>query len=159
MPARLQQHIFSFHPLVHQTGCFPIREIVHQPLHLGECRFPLRYKKKTRCLPEEEFLNDEKDKAFSSKVDPDCFVKYGKYEMRIRDKILVENGYITKAKVRWYGGGFAYPYLWKEKKSDLEYKESWSDPRISKLHRTKSKTKDQIQNGQKSISQRGPKLA
>lgn len=79
--------------------------------------------------------------------------------MRIRDKILVENGYITKAKVKWSGGGFTYPYLWKEKKSDLEYKESWSDPRISKIHRTEpSKTKDQIQNGQKSITQRGPKL-
>src|SRR5690606_37829917 len=47
------------------------------------------------------FLNDEKDKAFSSKENPHGFVQYGKYEMRIRDKILVENGYITKAKVKW----------------------------------------------------------
>ena len=52
--------------------------------------------------------------------------------MRIQDKILVENGYIANAKVRWYGGGFAYPYLWKENKSDVEYKESFHDPRIPK---------------------------
>lgn len=45
------------------------------------------------------FLNDEKDKAFSSKENPDGFVKYGKYEMRARDKILIEHGCITKAKV------------------------------------------------------------
>lgn len=78
------------------------------------------------------FLNDEKDRAFFSKENPESFVKYGKYEMRIRDKILVENGFIAKAKVKWYGGGFAYPFLWKEKKSDVEYRESWGDPRIKK---------------------------
>jgi hypothetical protein len=44
--------------------------------------------------------------------------------MHIRDKILVENGYITIAKVKWYGGGtFAYPHLWKMKKADTKYKE------------------------------------
>lgn len=64
------------------------------------------------------FLNDEKDKAFFCKEHPDTFVKYGKYEMRIRDKILVENGHLAKAKVKWYGGGLAYPYLWKMDKSD-----------------------------------------
>lgn len=54
--------------------------------------------------------------------------------MRIRDKILIENGYVTKAKVKWWGGGsFAYPYLWKENKSDAEYKESWNDPRLPKV--------------------------
>ncbi|QIK52887.1 relaxase/mobilization nuclease domain-containing protein [Dysgonomonas sp. HDW5B] len=84
------------------------------------------------------FLNDEKDKAFSSKENPNTFVKYGKYEMRIRDKMLIEAGYITKAKVKWYGGGFAYPYLWKENKGDTEYRESWSDPRISKEKENKS---------------------
>ncbi|MBF0576025.1 hypothetical protein [Dysgonomonas sp. GY617] len=66
------------------------------------------------------FLNDEKDKAFSSKENPDGFVKYGRYEMRIKDKILIESGYITKAKVKWWGGvDFAYPYLWKENKGIL----------------------------------------
>ncbi|MFV0418249.1 MAG: hypothetical protein ACK5KT_05925 [Dysgonomonas sp.] len=79
------------------------------------------------------FLNDEKDKAFSSKENPDGFVKYGKYEMRIRDKMLIEAGHVTKAKVkRWGGHDFAYPYLWKEKKSDVEYRENWGDPRIPK---------------------------
>lgn len=85
------------------------------------------------------FLNDEKDKAFSSKENPDGFVKYGKYEMRIRDTILIESGHITKAKVKWWGGvDFAYPYLWKENKGDTEYKESWSDPRLSKEKKNES---------------------
>jgi hypothetical protein len=86
------------------------------------------------------FLNDEKGKAFSSKENPDGFVKYGKYEMRIRDKILIENGFRTKAKVKWWGGvDFAYPYLWKENKSDLEYKESWGNPKISKTQKVEGK--------------------
>jgi hypothetical protein len=51
--------------------------------------------------------------------------------MRIRDKIRVENGYITKAKVKWYGDDtFAYLYLWKVNKADTEYKESWSNLRL-----------------------------
>lgn len=100
------------------------------------------------------FLNDEKDKAFSSKENPDGFVKYGKYEMRIRDKILIESGYITKAKVKWWGGvDFAYPYLWKENKSNKEYKESWNDPRITKVEKQK-----QPQNQQSVIKRPKPKL-
>jgi len=76
------------------------------------------------------FLNDEKKKVLFSHQNPDEFVKYGQYEMRIRDKILIEKGYITKAKVKWWGGiDHAYPYLWKETPSDAEYKESWGDPR------------------------------
>lgn len=96
------------------------------------------------------FLNDEKDRAFFSKENPDSFVKYGKYEMRVRDKILVEKGYITKTKVKWYGGGFAYPYLWKEYKSDTEYRENWGDPRIAKegenkkIERNDQKIKDNL---------------
>lgn len=88
------------------------------------------------------FLNDEKDKAFSSKENPHGFVKYGKYEMRIRDKILIESGQITKAKVKWWGGGLAYPYLWKENKSNKEYKESWSDPRLLKEDKAKISQKE-----------------
>ncbi|MDF9830009.1 hypothetical protein [Parabacteroides sp. PF5-6] len=60
-------------------------------------------------------------------------MKYGKYEMRIRDKILVENGHITKAKVKWWGmETYAYPYLWKENKSDTDYQKSWDDLKIKK---------------------------
>lgn len=89
------------------------------------------------------FLNDEKGKAFSSKENPDGFVKYGKYEMRIRDKILVENGYITKAKVKWWGGvDFAYPFLWKENKDNTEYEESWDDPRLLKADKAKISQKE-----------------
>ncbi|MDD4754378.1 MAG: relaxase/mobilization nuclease domain-containing protein [Desulfitobacteriaceae bacterium] len=83
------------------------------------------------------FLNDEKDRVFSSKENPDSFVKHGKYEMRIRDKILVEKGYVTQVKVKWYGiGTFAYPYLWKDNIADVEYKESWNDPRVPKEEKT-----------------------
>jgi len=80
------------------------------------------------------FLNDEKNRIFFSRENPDNLVKYGKYEMRIRDKIIIENGYMTKAKVKWWGGyaNFAHPYLWKENPSDSDYQESWSDPRIKK---------------------------
>ena len=80
------------------------------------------------------FLNDEKNKLFFSKEHPDTFVSYGKYEMRLRDKILVENNQVVKAKVKWYGlGSYAYPYLWKANKSDSQYQESWDDPRIKKV--------------------------
>lgn len=102
------------------------------------------------------FLNDEKDKAFSSKENPDGFLKYGKYEMRVRDKILVEKGYMTKAKVKWWGGlDFAYPYLWKEKKTDTEYKESWGDPRVKKENK---ENKSQKQSQQSNKRKLGPKL-
>ena len=84
------------------------------------------------------FLNDEKNKMFFSKENPDTFVKYDKYEMRIRDKVLIENGYVTQAKVKWYGmGNYAYPYLWKGDKSDSNYKESWDDPRLPKPEKSK----------------------
>lgn len=86
------------------------------------------------------FLDGEKKKALFSNKNPDEFIKYGKYEMRIMDKILIENGYITKAKVKWWGGGsYANPYLWKENKSDAEYKESWRDPRVEKSQKTEQK--------------------
>jgi len=102
------------------------------------------------------FLNGEKDRVFSSKENPDSFVKYGKYEMRVRDKIQIEKGHVTQAKVKWYGiGTFAYPYLWKTNKSDTEYKESWSDPRITK---TEKKEKKQEQLQQPIIKRSRPKM-
>lgn len=70
----------------------------------------------------------------------DEFVKYGKYEMRVRDKILIENGYITKAKVKWFGGvNYEYLYLWKVNKADAEYKESCSDTRLPKTQKEEQK--------------------
>lgn len=95
------------------------------------------------------FLNDKKDKAFSSKENPDGFVKYGKYEIRIRDKILIESGHITKAKVRWYGGGFAYPYLWKENKGDTEYRESWGDPKFLKENKQQKQNQNRLSIGKR----------
>lgn len=101
------------------------------------------------------FLNDEKNKAFFCKEHPNIFVKYGKYEMRLRDKILIEGGQITKANVKWYGGGFAYPYLWKTDKSDSEYKESFRDPRLPKEEKTEAKKQIVISKVKKN---RGPKV-
>ena len=58
--------------------------------------------------------------------------------MRLRDKALIEDGQITKATVKWWGGGsYAYPYLWKADKSDTDYQESWGDPRIKKEEKQK----------------------
>lgn len=74
--------------------------------------------------------DDQLTKALFFKNPTDTFVKYSKYEMRVMDKARIESGFITKAKVKWYGGGFAYPYLWKTNKSDTGYKENWGDPRI-----------------------------
>jgi len=91
------------------------------------------------------FLDEEKNKALFCNKNPDEFIKYGKYEMRIRDKILIENGYVAKAKVKWWGmGSYANPYLWKENKSDAEYKESWSDPRLPKPPKEEQKPKQPI---------------
>lgn len=67
-------------------------------------------------------------------VDPRAWVKYGKYEMRQMDKVLIEAGFITHAIVKWWGndGQTARPYLWKEKPTDTDYQESWGDPRKPK---------------------------
>lgn len=101
------------------------------------------------------FTDDKQEKVFVSKEQPDSFVKYGKYEMRVQDKILVENGYMTKAKVKWYGiGTFAYPYLWKENKDDVEYKESFGDPRVPKEKKEEAKRQIVIPKVKKN---RGPK--
>lgn len=88
------------------------------------------------------FLNDEKKRVLFSYDNPNEFVKYGKYEMRVRDKVLIDNGYITKAKVKWFGGvNYVYPYLWKENKANTDYKESWSDPRLPQPLKAEQKPK------------------
>ena len=91
------------------------------------------------------FLNDEKSKALFCDKNPEEFIEYGKYEMRIRDKILIEKGYVAKAKVKWYGmDNFAYPYLWKENKADAGYKESWSDPGLPGTQKEEQKPRQPI---------------
>ena len=94
------------------------------------------------------FFDDKMTKPLFTKQHPESFVKYGKYEMRLMDKMRIEAGFFTKAKVKWYGGGYAYPYLWKVNKSDNEYKEAWGDPRIlrkeeKKLNQNQEKTGEQ----------------
>jgi len=63
--------------------------------------------------------------------------------MRVRDKIIIENGYMTKAKVKWWGGygNFAHPYLWKVNPADSDYQESWGDPRIKKEEKVEKEQK------------------
>ena len=76
------------------------------------------------------FFDSQMKQHFLTKQNPVSFVKYGKYEMRLMDKMKIEAGFITKAKVKWYGGGFAYPYLWKTDESYTHYQESFRDPRV-----------------------------
>lgn len=79
------------------------------------------------------FFDDKMTKPFFTKQHPESFIKNGKYEMRLMDKMRIQAGFVTKAKVKWYGGGYAYPYLWKQNKSDNDYKEAWGDPREIKV--------------------------
>lgn len=99
------------------------------------------------------FSDDKQSRYFALKDRPDEFVKYGQYEMRRMDKRLIEAGYISKAKVKWYGGGFAYPYLWKpdaikdeaaaqlashELLDNSDYCQSWGDPREKAVETTQT---------------------
>ncbi|MDR2935917.1 MAG: relaxase/mobilization nuclease domain-containing protein [Rikenellaceae bacterium] len=103
-------------------------------LKSGECIFVEGLEKKdgSGYFSAYLFMNDDRNRVYSSRQNPDDFVKYGKYEMCLRDKILVEKGHITRATVKWWSGGTARPYLWKENLGDTDYKESWSDPRAPK---------------------------
>lgn len=77
------------------------------------------------------FFDDKMKQPFYTREKPDSFVKYGKYEMRLMDKMRVDAGFVTRVTVKWYGyGNYAHPYLRKDSKSDPDYKESWGDPRI-----------------------------
>jgi len=102
------------------------------------------------------FLNDEKNTVYFTNENPDTFVKYGVYEMRLRDKALIEDGQITKATVKWWGGGsYAHPYLWKANKADSEYQESWSDPRLPKEEQKPKETKMKVPKVQQKKRGRG----
>ena len=68
---------------------------------------------------------------------PDERVRYGRFKMRIMDRDLIEQGFVVRALVEWYGiGQTVRPYLWKEKPTDTDDKESWSDPRKPKQAQT-----------------------
>ena len=77
------------------------------------------------------FMDDERKRSFFSKADPDTFVRYGEYEMRLRDKRQVEKGLKTRAVIRLAGGELAGAYLWKENPNDAGYNVSWDDPRVA----------------------------
>ncbi len=78
------------------------------------------------------FMDDERKRVFFSKADPDTFVKYGAYEMRLRDKRQVEKGLTTRAVIRLAGGELAGARIWKENPEDVGYNVSWDDPRVAK---------------------------
>ena len=85
------------------------------------------------------FTDDKHRRIFFSKIQPDTFVKYGKYEMREMDRRLIEARCVTRATVKWWGGvQFAHPYLWKANPTDTKYQEAWNDPRISESQQTVS---------------------
>jgi hypothetical protein len=75
--------------------------------------------------------------VFFSKADPEKFVQYGEYEMRLRDKRQVEAGLTTQAIIRLTGGELAGARIWKENSEDEGYNVSWDDPRIAKEQREK----------------------
>ena len=101
------------------------------------------------------FLDEDRRKLFFSKEHPDTFIKYGKYEMRLRDKILIEAGLITKATVKWHRyGNYANPYLWKANKTDAEYQESWSDPRVKKAEKQEKKQRLEPKNSERKRGRR-----
>ncbi len=76
-------------------------------------------------------MNDRLTKSWIFREKPDRWIKYGEYEMRIMDKLLIDSGFVTRAVVKWWGGygQTARPYLWKEKPGDTAYRQSWDDPR------------------------------
>ncbi len=76
------------------------------------------------------FLDDERGRVFFSKANPDEFVEYGGYEMRLRDKKQVEFGLPTRAIIRLPGGELAGARLSKENPTDTDYKVLWDDPRL-----------------------------
>ncbi|GHV40682.1 hypothetical protein FACS1894179_07620 [Bacteroidia bacterium] len=92
------------------------------------------------------FFDSQIKQHFLTKQNPESFVKYGQYEMRLMDKMKIEAGFITKAKVKWWGGGYAYPYLWKTNKADIDYPESWGDPRVPKAKKEEKEINKQQNN-------------
>lgn len=74
-------------------------------------------------------MDDQLQMAWVYQDDPRDWVEYGKYTMRRMDRDRIEAGYVVRALVKWWGGTTARPYLWKEKVSDMTYRESWDDPR------------------------------
>jgi hypothetical protein len=81
------------------------------------------------------FMDDEQKQLFFSKADPDEFVKYGGYEMRLRDKKQVEKGLTTRAIIRLAGGELAVARIWKENPNNAGYNVSWNDPHVANEQR------------------------
>jgi hypothetical protein len=85
------------------------------------------------------FMDDERKQLFFSKADPDEFVKYGRYEMRLRDKRRVEKGLTTRSIIKLADGELAGARIWKENLEDAGYNVSWNDPRVAKEQREQEK--------------------
>jgi hypothetical protein len=91
------------------------------------------------------FTTDETKKAFFSGGNPDKMVEHGGVTIRLRDKILVERGYVVKAKMKWWGGiDYQHPFVWKDPVSG-EIKHSFADPHTPKEQIEKEKLENRIQ--------------
>jgi hypothetical protein len=78
------------------------------------------------------FTTEDMRKAFFSGENPDNMVEHNGIAVRLRDKILVERGFIVKAKMEWEGsGGYQYPFVWRDPESG-KIQQSFTDPRLPK---------------------------
>ncbi len=91
-------------------------------------------------------MNDRLTKSWIFREKPDRWIKYGEYEMRVMDKLLIDSGFVARAVVKWWGGygQTARPYLWKEKPGDTAYRQSWDDPRNPRPKETLSPTETML---------------
>ena len=85
------------------------------------------------------FLDDERRRVFYCKANPDKFVQFGAYEMRLRDQKQIERGYTTQAIIRLPGGELAGVRLSKENPTDPDYTILWDDPCLPEEVREKQR--------------------
>jgi hypothetical protein len=104
------------------------------------------------------FMDDERKQLFFSKADPDEFVKYGGYEMRLRDKRQIEKGLTTQAIIRLLGGELAGARLWKENPDDAGYNVLWDNPRVAKeqIEREKQQADNRAMRSEASVTAQAP---
>jgi hypothetical protein len=77
------------------------------------------------------FMDSDTKDMFCCAGHPGKMVECGGITIRLRDKILVEEGYVTKAEMEWSPGIYQTPFVWKDPASG-EIKHSFTDPRLSK---------------------------
>lgn len=96
------------------------------------------------CMAKYLVANDTLKRYWLLDERPDQWVKYGQYEMRSMDKLLIEAGFIARAVVRWggeYSSQRARPYLWKSSRDSGQYQQSWTDPRLPQREQKRQQAK------------------